>query len=213
MSIKNYTELVQEIEKNISRRDLKARIPSWIELGEAYASRKVGLVDGEMITTKDFVVDQETMAMPAGFKRPIHFEIQTPNLRRLNVVSWDKLSDVKDNDQGGRYPRAVAFLGRTAYFAPIPKTTDTLRIVYYGKPEPLSEENSTNDLLEMGPDAILYSALMYSAPFLGEDERFPLWKVIRDEALDSLKKEYFDSKIYGATTRVRPDFAPNDAHK
>ena len=171
MPIKNYSELVERITKNISRRDLRAEIPSWIELGEAYAARKINLTDGEMVTTKNFVVDQETIAMPAGFKRPIHFEIQTPNLRKLNVVSWDKFSDVKDNDEGGQYPRVVTFLGKTAYFAPTPKTTDQLRIIYYGKPDPLSEENPTNDLLEMGPDAILYSALMYSAPFLGEDER------------------------------------------
>ena len=89
---------------------------------------------------------------------------------------------------------------------------DTYHLFYYGKPRPLSEENPTNDLLDMGPDVLKYQALMYSAPYLGDDERLSTWAALYVSGAKSLKREYWDAHFAGGITRIRPDFAPGDTH-
>lgn len=210
MAFDSYNDLVAEIAEELDRDDLSSTIPKWVARAETYLSKKVRLVDGEQTVTDNFVPSQDYIDLPAGFKRPIQFEIPVNSLvRQVNIVSWDKWSDVRSNISGNTYPLAAAYLGRRMYLAPTPKTANEYRLIYYGKPAPLATAG-TNDLLEMGGDALYYTALVYSAPFLADDERLPVWINLRDDAVRDLKREYFNSHIDGGVDRIRPDFAPAD---
>ena len=210
--IRNYNELVQSIANEIVRSDLHAQIPEWIQLAEYSLNRFMNVDDAEQFTTGVFVVDQDYIDMPMGFKRALHIEIQTSPLRVPSIVSLDKRSDVLENDLSG-LPRTISWVGRRAYLAPVPKTAETYHLFYVGLPIPLSQENQTNDLLEIGADVLKYSALMYSAPFLGEDERLGTWRAIIDRDKIDLKKEYWNTQASGGVLRIRPDFAPYDGRQ
>lgn len=212
MAIDNYTELVDSIGRELSRRDLTNRIPDWIFQAEIYIARKMKLSDSEQYTTGTLVVDQPYIDMPSGFKKPIHIELQSQPLRILNVVSMVQRTVVLQNSTE-TIPVAVAYVGKRAYLAPTPTLPTPYHLFYNGLPAPLGEENSSNDLLEMGPDVLKYAALYYSAPALGADERLAMWKSIRDDGLRDLKLEYWDIKLGAGPARVRPDFGPNDGHR
>lgn len=212
MPIRNYTELCDAVASEISRRDLKSSITNWVHMAEIFAYRYLKTADEEQYTTGNFIASQAYIQMPQGFKRPLHIEIQTATLRKLKVVTWDRRTDVLENDTSA-YPRVITFLGRRGYLAPVPTTTDQYHLFYVGQPTPLSEENPVNDLLELGPDALLYGALMYAGSYLANAEQFQIWKAIRDEALSNLKREYADATLLGSGTRIRTDWAPGDGHK
>lgn len=209
--ISNYNELVTSIAKELEREDLLYMVPEWIQLAEASLGRFIKLIDGEQVTTGATVIDEATITFPIGFKRAEHIELQDDPLRVLNIVSWDKRSDVLINDLSGR-PRTITYLGRVGYLAPVPKNVEAYTLFYYGKPPPLGEDQPSNDLLEMGPDVLKYEALKYSAPWLMDDERLLTWEALLTPARTLLKKEYWDSHAGGGILRVRPDFAPGDSH-
>jgi hypothetical protein len=209
--INTYAELVASIADELSRDDLTYKVPEWIQLAELSLARYIKLKDGEYLTTSATVADQAWVQMPVGFKEARHVELQTDPLRILSLVSMNKRSDVLQNDTSG-VPRAYSWVGRKLYLAPVPTTVISFLLYYYGLPAPLSEQNPFNDLLEMGADILKYQALYYSAPFLGEDERIGTWKDLYTEGRETLKREYARGKMGGGIMRIRPDFAPRDAH-
>lgn len=209
--IRNYQELVHSIAKELDRDDLSDQIPEWIQMAELSLGRYIGLADGEQEATGATVIDEAKIAFPEGFKRLIHLELQGSPLRVLNVVSWDKRSDVLENDRTGR-PRVISYRGRVGYVAPAPSAVESYMIIYYGRAPYLGPKNETNDLLEMGADVLKYEALKYSAPYLDEDQRLILWESILTPSRKLLKNEYWESKVGGGILVVRPDFAPNDTH-
>ncbi len=210
--ILNYEELIESIAQELDRDDLKPTIAEWIQLAEISLSRYLDLIEGEVLFKGTLVIDQAYIQLPAGFKKAIHIELQNSPLRVLNVVSPDKRSDVLINDVTGR-PRTITYIGRKGYLAPVPKTTEAYDLFYYGQPAPLSVENNTSELLEMGADVLKYAALMYSSPFLGQDERLPTWQQMFTEGRATLKREYWDAHAGGGILVIRPDFAPGDSHE
>jgi hypothetical protein len=207
--INTYQELVTSIADELSRDDLGYKIPEWIQLAELSLSRYVDLKDGEQKTTGNLVIAQDYIDMPAGFKELRHIEIQTDPLRILRLVSMDKRSDVLVNSNDPT-PIAYSWVGKKMYLAPVPTDTTEYFLYYYGKPTPLSEENPTNDLLEMGADVLKYNALTFSAAFLGEDDRIGTWTTLYHSGREDLKKEYWRAQSGGGVLRIRPDVFPRD---
>ncbi len=210
--ITTYTELVDSIADELARQDLAGIIPTWIQQAEIFICRECAVPDGEAALNGNFVPGQAILSMPAGFKKAIHFEIQSDPIRILEQVDWTKRSDVLENDTG-RLPRAYTFLGRDMYLAPVPQGTESYTLIYYGKPTPLSAANPSNEILSLGPDALRYQALTYSAPYLGEDERIQTWSALAAQAIRSLRNEFWDGDLGAGVMRIRPDFAPSDAHR
>ena len=208
--ISNYAALVESISDELSRNDLYSKIPEWISMAELSLGRFVGLLDGEQVATGTLTAGATTFALPAGCKKVIHIELgAAPDLKILETVSWATFSAVKNNDTSGT-PRAAAYIGRTAHLAPAVGEDTAYTLYYYGKPTPLSDENPTNDLLEMGADVLKYSALVFSAPYLGEDERISTWSALVAEGKATLKKEYWNAKAQSGVLRIRPDIVGGD---
>jgi len=58
---------------------------------------------------------------------------------------------------------------------------------YYAKLESLSGTNTSNWLLASHPDAYLYNSLVAATPFLGEDERLPVWGQLANSAIAEIQ--------------------------
>jgi len=191
---------------------LQAKIPEWIQQAELALGRFIRLVDGEQTITGTFPAGVSTFTLPAGLKQLIHIQIGIPpDIKNLEIVSFPGLNTVMNNDVGSN-PRAVAFVGRVAHLAPAPGTNVNYTMIYYGKPAPLSWENPTNDLMQMGADVLKYQALIYSAPYLGEDERVNTWNTIVSGDRVTLKKEYWNTHVGGGPLRIRNDVVGGDSH-
>lgn len=214
MALDTYTNLLAAIADELSRGDLTSKIPDWVTMAQSYIARETdGLLEGEQFTTDNLVASQAYLDMPTGFRRLIHMEIQGQPLRILNQVSLDKRSDVLENSRDGR-PVCFAMIGKRAYFAPVPTGTDEIHIFYHGYPPVLATgTNEANELLADAPDALFYSSLMYSAPYLGDDERVMTWKTLRDEAIATLSLQQWQAGAGGGPMAMRPDRLARDTHK
>jgi hypothetical protein len=102
-------------------------------------------------------------------------------------------------------------VGDRLYLAPAPGA-DRYTLFYLGRLMPLSPSNSTNRILKDAPDALLYGALMHSAPYIGDDQRLQLWGTLYGQAKDSYKKMEWRSRTGGGPLQVRPDIIPSDVH-
>jgi hypothetical protein len=82
---------------------------------------------------------------------------------------------------------AYTITGRKLLFAPTPDTAYDIALTYYAKAPALSEENQTNWLLTLYPNAYLYAALLETAPFVGDDARVPVWGGLYDTAIGRIQ--------------------------
>ena len=82
----------------------------------------------------------------------------------------------------GKYIPAFQF-PKTLYLI----TEVTLKMVYYYKPDLLSDSNTSNLFLANCPDLLLYGALAEAVPYLMNDERLATWSALYDRGLASLR--------------------------
>lgn len=211
--IENYSELVESIVNELGRSDVSEQVPEWIRMAEVSIAREIQLSDGDQAVSGTTPAANPQIVMPVGAKRPIHIQFGTaPNAKTLSIVSFQQLTAVANN-AAGEDPMAVAFVGRNGYLAPLAAVGTAYTLIYYGLPAPLSETNPTNDLLVMAPDLMKYQSLLFSAPFLGDDERLPVWGAFVTAGITTLRREYWNARASGAVLRSRVDVgAGGDGH-
>jgi hypothetical protein len=100
--------------------------------------------------------------------------------------------NARTTDKG--VPTMYTLLGSEFQFAPYPDTAYTLRMVYYYKPDVLSDSNPSNLFLATCPDLLLYGALAEAEPYLMNDERLATWASLYDRGLASLRASDDDSE-------------------
>lgn len=84
------------------------------------------------------------------------------------------------------------------------QATTAVQLDYYAKIPALSVTNTTNWLLTDHPDIYLFGALCESELFGMNDERAPLWKARRDEAVEQLRALSNRSKGIGGMRIMGP---------
>jgi len=72
---------------------------------------------------------------------------------------------------------------------PAPDDVYTVNLLYYERPEPLSDSNQVSIITENMPDLILYATLLEAAPFMKSDERVQIWQGLYDRAAQALVAE------------------------
>ena len=75
------------------------------------------------------------------------------------------------------------------YLAPTPNDDYAFELVYYERPEPLSDENQTNWYTQYAPQVLLYAALLEAQPFLKLDGRTQQFQALYDRAVQALDNE------------------------
>ena len=87
--------------------------------------------------------------------------------------------------------------GSELELAPIPDTNYTLVLLYYAKPEALSDSVPSNEFMAVCPDALLYGALLEAEPYLMNDARLPVWSQLYQNAVTSLAESDNTSEYAG----------------
>jgi hypothetical protein len=81
--------------------------------------------------------------------------------------------------------------------APKPDSTYTVVLLYYAKPDVLSDSNSSNVFMANCPDALLYGALLEAEPYLMNDARLATWTQLYSSAITSLSESDNSSEYAG----------------
>lgn len=188
MALDTYAGLLAAIAATLNRSDLTAAIPDFVTMFEADANAELDCE--QMVAVNNaFSVSAETVSVPAGFMGAKSFRLATAPVTKLEYRKPDEMDDILDAAaySAGR-PLYYTVVGGSFVFSPVPDATYTARLRYRQQIPALSDDNPTNWLLALRPDAYLYGALMHSAPYLKADARLPVWDALKQKAFSGIGK-------------------------
>ena len=193
MAFTNYSDLKTEIANYLGRDDLTSQIPTFIRLAEDRVSRDLRIRQMLKVSQATMTADDNTVALPSDFlaMKDIHIDANPVRILKFQNTS-NFFRNARVTDKG--VPTMYTLLGSEFQFAPVPDTAYTLRMVYYHKPDFLSDSNASNLFLANCPDLLLYGALAEAEPYLMNDERIQTWASLYDRGLASLRASDDDSE-------------------
>jgi len=109
-----------------------------------------------------------------------------------------------------KYPKRSAdakpfFIARDAgnfIFGPFPDSVYTVIGTYYRRLPSLSSSNETNWFTDNAPDLLLFACLCEAEPFIGNDDRFPLWESRYQAAKAQIIREEKHEAMSGGPMRT-----------
>ena len=191
MALDTYTGLKTAIADWLDRDDLTGQIDDFIDLAEAAHRDEVRF--REIIVrdeTFEFTSGERTADLPADFAIMKYIRLLNTvsgasrrYLPKLTQVTEDELTDMATNR--AEMPKYFTVKERIEFDCEADQTY-TGDMSYYKTMTPLSDANTSNELLVRAPDLYLFGALKSTAPFLMNDERIQTWSGFYDRALNRL---------------------------
>lgn len=183
MSFASYSDFKTTIANYLARSDLDAVIPDFIRLAELRIAREIRTRLMLKVVTTD--TTDALVGLPSDFLEMRDIHLVTNPLTALsyntpNTFYKDNLASIV-----GR-PKIYTVLATEIAFAPSPDTTYTVQMLYYAKPTPLSDTNSSNILLANYYDALLYATLGEAEPYLMNDARLQTWAAMYQKSIDAI---------------------------
>lgn len=125
------------------------------------------------------------MGLPSDFleMRDL-FVVGTPR-SPLTYLSPAAFSRNSRADESGK-PVFYTLRAAEIELSPIPDTNYTLQMLYYAKPDALSDSNTSNVFMANTPDLLLYGSLVEAEPYLMNDARTQVWAQFYQNGLDAL---------------------------
>ena len=193
MAFTSYSTLKTTIADYLARDDLDTKIPDFVHLAEERLRRDLRIRQMLKVATADTTADDSTVSLPSDFMAMKDLHLDTNPVRVLQFQNTSNFfRNARTTDKG--VPTMYTLLGSEFQFAPYPDAVYTLRMVYYYKPDFLSDSNPSNLFLANCPDLLLYGALAEAEPYLMNDERLATWSALYDRGLASLRASDDDSE-------------------
>jgi hypothetical protein len=203
MAFTSYSDLKTTIANYLARSDLTSVIPDFIRLAEDRLRRDLRIRQMLKVATATTTSGDSTVSIPSDFIAMKDLHLNTNPVRTLtfqNTANFFELNNVSASAKG--YPRAYTLLGSEFKFAPVPDSAYTLEMVYYHKPDYLSDSNTSNLFLANCPDLLLYGSLSEAEPYLMNDERLATWAAMYDRGLASLRASDEDAEYPASPMRI-----------
>jgi hypothetical protein len=183
--ITNYATLQTEIANTLSRDDLTAEIPQFVQFAENRLYRTLNLRNEE--TALNVAISSGVAAVPSDFKMlKFAYYSQTPAVK-LEWVPLEQLYDEYPDRSSTETPRLISREADNFVFGPV-APGGTLAGVYYAKQDPL-RTTDPSWYVTNAPEVLLYGSLIEAAPFIQDDERLPTWERLYATAVESLRME------------------------
>lgn len=216
MIISNYSELVDEVTKLLSRDFLRPQVPGWIHFAELEIVREImPLREIKYKTTGTLTIDEVELTLPDGINGIFGFQLDENPIRTVTSVEMPQLLRRRalNTAAADQFPSVYAWTGtRTIEMAPTPKATTPYTLYYTGLMADPNETKYTSQVLVEAQDLLLYGAAKHSAPFVRHDERLAMWislfngglptyAAFLDNQLDTIQVSPFSSgRDYPQTT-------------
>ena len=193
MAFTSYSDLKTEIANYLGRGDMTSQIPTFIRLAEERLRRDLRIRQMLKVATATLTADDSTVALPSDFLAMKDIHLSTTPVRTLQFLNASNFyRNARVTDKG--VPTMYTLLASEFKFAPIPDSNYTLNLIYYYKPDFLSDTNSSNIFLANCPDLLLYGALAEAEPYLVNDERIQTWASLYDRGVASLRASDDDAE-------------------
>ena len=201
MALTNYSDLKTTVANYLGRSDLTNQIPDFISLAEIRLSRELRIRQMLKTVTANTTGGDSTVGLPSDFleMRDIYI-VGNPRSSILYQTPSVFSRNARADDSGK--PVFYTMRGMEFEFAPMPDTNYTLQMVYYAKPDALSNTNPSNVFMANAPDALLYGALLEAEPYLMNDARAQLWNTFYNVAVERLKVSDDESEYPGVPLQM-----------
>ena len=201
MSISTYAELQEGIRAWINAPEIDQSIASFISLAEAKFNRRIR--DYRMVKRATAEIDAGYAAVPADWLQTVRFQLNTTPITTLEYVTPDQAAEERVRFVSSGQTRFFTVIGKQFQFVPAPDGTLDGELTYYSKIPALSDEETSNWLLEVAPDAYLYGALMEASPYLDDAEKMNIWGGLLEQAMQALRVEGERASIGSSSLRMR----------
>lgn len=206
MALATYSDLQTSVASWLNRDDLTAVVPDFIALAEAAHARDIR--HWRMETRATTSIDGRYTALPDDWLETVRLTMDNASqgYRALTLISTDQMERERASgaDTAG-VPRYYAHRDGAIEVWPTPSASyASAELTYLAKVPALSDDNTTNWLLEHAPDAYLYGSLIHTAPYLVADARLPVWGELYAAAVRALNATSRRAQTSGTSLRIRP---------
>jgi hypothetical protein len=194
--ITNYSDLKTTVANYLGRSDLTAQIPSFIYLAETRLGRQLRTRQMLKTVTAHTTANDATVGLPNDFLEMRDLFVAGTPRAPVSYMSPSAFSRNARADEVGK-PVFYTIRANELEFAPKPDNNYTLQMLYYAKPDTLSDTNVSNVFLANAPDALLYGALLEAEPYLMNDARIQVWSNFYSGAVENLNVSDENSEYSG----------------
>lgn len=196
MALTDYSSLKTSVASYLARSDLTNQIPDFIRLAEERLARDLRTRKMLVVARADTTASDSTVGLPTDFLEMRDMHLRTTPVQSLTYRSPNAFFAGSRTTDSGK-PIDYTILASEIQFAPVPDTTYSIQMLYYAKPQYLSDTNITNAFLANYPDALLYAALGEAEPYLMNDARLQTWAALYDRAITAINTSDQSSEYGG----------------
>ena len=201
MALATYSDLKATVANYLGRSDLSSQIVDFISLAEIRLARELRI--REMVTTATVTCTpgSSTVSLPADFLEIRDIYVVGSPRTPITYVSPSMLSRDTRADDSGK-PVFYTVYNKTAELSPAPDSDYQIKVMYYFKPQALSDSNPTNEFMTVCPDALLFASLAEAEPYLMNDARVQTWAALYDRALAAIADSDESSEYAGVPLQM-----------
>ena len=181
----DYSSLKSTIASYLGRSDLTSQIPDFIQLAEERLRRDLRTRQMLVVARADTTAGDETVGLPTDFLEMRDVHLRTTPATSVSYLTPNAFFATARTTEAGA-PVNYTILATEIQFAPIPDTAYGIQMLYYGKPQLLSDTNITNVFIANYPDALLYASLGEAEPYLMNDARLATWASLYDRSIAAI---------------------------
>jgi hypothetical protein len=181
----DYSSLKSTVADYLGRSDLTSKIPGFIQLAEERLRRDIRTRQMLIVARADTAGGEETIGLPTDFLEMRDVHLRTTPASSVTYLSPNSFYAIARTTDSGK-PLNYTILASEIQFAPIPDGVYSIQMLYYGKPQYLSDTNIINVFLTNYPDALLYAALGEAEPYLMNDARLQTWAALYDRSITAI---------------------------
>ena len=196
MALTDYSSLKTSVASYLARSDLTTQIPDFIRLAEERLARDLRTRKMLVVARADTTASDSTVGLPTDFLEMRDIHLRTTPVQALTYLSPSAFYAGARTTDSGR-PKDYTILASEIQFAPVPDTAYSIQMLYYAKPQFLTDVNITNVFLANYPDALLYAALGEAEPYLMNDARLQTWAALYDRAITAINTSDQSSEYGG----------------
>jgi len=196
MALTDYSSLKTSVASYLARSDLTDQIPDFIRLAEERLARDLRTRKMLVVARANTTASDSTVGLPTDFLEMRDMHLRTTPVQSLTYRSPNAFFAGSRTTDSGK-PIDYTILASEIQFAPVPDTAYSVQMLYYAKPQYLSDTNITNAFLANYPDALLYAALGEAEPYLMNDARLQTWAALYDRAITAINTSDQSSEYGG----------------
>lgn len=202
MAFTNYSALKTTIANYLGRTDLTTQIPDFITLAEARLQRELRTRPMLKSATATMTSGDNTVGLPTDFLEMRDLYIQGNPRQPVSFMSPSAFTRNARAEDGGKCID-YTILGSEMAFAPIPDAPYVLEMLYYAKPDVLSDSNPSNAFLANYPDLLLYGSLAQAEPYLMNDARLATWASLYASTVELIVTSDDSSEYNGVPLQMK----------